>query len=119
HTTCSQVDLLPSVTALAAIPYTNTTMGINLFDTTHANTHFKNIAFLFEPNLKQTGMVTDKYVFTHNVNGGQEDFRSTIDNQPVDGLQGIEDKKLLKQLTEAYYQTAKYLLYNNKKVRLP
>ncbi|MEO5499816.1 MAG: LTA synthase family protein, partial [Ginsengibacter sp.] len=119
HSTCSQVDLLPSVTALAAIPYTNTTMGINLFDTTHANTHFKNIAFLFEPNLKQTGMVTDKYVFTHNVNGGQEDFRSTIDNQPVDGLQGIEDKKLLKQLTEAYYQTAKYLLYNNKKVRLP
>ncbi|MFS8083014.1 MAG: LTA synthase family protein [Ginsengibacter sp.] len=119
HNTCSQVDLLPSVTALAALPYTNSTMGINLFDTAQTNTHFKNIAFLFEPNLKQTGIVTDKYVFTHNVNGGKEDFRSSIDNQPIEGTESLEDKKLLKQLTEAYYQTAKYLLYNNKKGKLP
>jgi phosphoglycerol transferase MdoB-like AlkP superfamily enzyme len=118
HTTCSQVDLFPSVTALAGIPYTNSTMGVNLFDTTQTNTHFKNIAFLFEPNLKQTGIVTDKYVFTHNVNGGKEDFRSSIDNKIPDSPEALKDKILLKQLTEAYYQTAKYLLYNNKKEKL-
>ena len=31
--TCSQLDLLPSVTALAHIPFINTTLGKNLFDT--------------------------------------------------------------------------------------
>lgn len=118
HTTCSQVDVFPSVTALAGIPYTNSTLGINLFDTTASNNYFKNIAFLFDPNLKQTGIVTDKYVFTHNVNGGKEDFRSSKDNAVIDGPEALHDKKLLQQLTEAYYQTAKYLLYNNKKEKL-
>ena len=31
--TCSQLDLLPSVTALAKISFVNTTLGKNLFDT--------------------------------------------------------------------------------------
>ncbi|MGH2565160.1 MAG: LTA synthase family protein, partial [Ginsengibacter sp.] len=45
--TCSQVDLLPSASALAHVRYINTTIGKNLFDTSQQNTtRFKNAAFI-------------------------------------------------------------------------
>ncbi len=38
--TCSQLDLLPSVSALAKVSFINTTLGKNLFDTVKTNTPF-------------------------------------------------------------------------------
>ncbi|HVZ98491.1 MAG TPA: LTA synthase family protein, partial [Chitinophagaceae bacterium] len=53
HRTCSQADILPSVSALAHMRYVNTTIGKNLFDTIPVfNTRFKNAAFLFDPTFK-------------------------------------------------------------------
>jgi hypothetical protein len=75
---------VPSVTALAHIPFINTTLGKNLFDTIRVNSvRFKNAAFLFDPNLKQIGMVTDEYVYIHNLISGTEDFRSAMNNEPL------------------------------------
>lgn len=115
--TCSQADVLPSVTALAKIPYTNTAIGRNLFDTAHENhSRFRNVAFIFDPGKKQIGMVTDEYCYTNNLLGNTEDFRSSKDNIVLPQSNEIkEDRKLLKQLTLAYYETAKYMLANNKK----
>ncbi|HEU5051655.1 MAG TPA: sulfatase-like hydrolase/transferase [Hanamia sp.] len=115
--TCSQVDLLPSVSALANISYTNTTIGRNLFDTLHAqNTRFKNVAFLFDPMIKQIGVITDRYVFVNDLSSGKKDFRSSTNNEQLPSSPDIlADKKALDQLSEAYYQTAKYMLMNNKK----
>lgn len=116
--TCSQVDLLPSVSALAKISFTNTTLGKNLFDSVQQNTRFKNLAFLFNPDLKQIGIITDQYVYVHNLLNGKEDFRSSKDNVPVtQNQQTTADLQMLKALSEAYYQTAKYMLSNNKKIK--
>lgn len=119
--TCSQIDLLPSVTALAHIRYTNTTLGINLFDTiTVKNVRFKNAAFLFDPTLKQTGIVTDEYCYVHNLLSGTEDFRFSNSNNPLPSTAAIaEDKKAIKELTDAYYETARYLMLNNLKKNAP
>lgn len=115
--TCSQVDLVPSVTALAHIPYVNTTLGKNLFDTIKVpSVRFKNSAFLFEPNLKQIGIVTDEYVYTHNLISGTEDFRSSANNAPLPQTPAVdEDRKAIKELTQAYYETARYMMLNNLK----
>ncbi|MDQ6889992.1 MAG: LTA synthase family protein, partial [Bacteroidota bacterium] len=120
--TCSQVDLLPSVTALARVPYTNTMMGRNLFDTIQNNAlpsdsiRFKNLAFLYDYNIKQIGIVTDEYVYVHNLLSGKEDFRSSANDAPLlSSLVVNDDKKTLQTLSQAYYETARYLLLNNKK----
>ncbi len=113
--TCSQNDLLPSVAGLLNINYTNTTLGRNLFDTTQiANLPFANHAFLFDPDNQQIGMMTDDYCFLKNLVSGKQDFSSAKNNLPLPGT-AEADKKQLEVLTNAWYQTAKYLILNNKK----
>ena len=115
--TCSQLDLLPSVSALAHVPYINSTLGKNLFDTIPINSvRFKNAAFLFEPNLKQIGIVSDEYCYVHNLLSGREDFRSSRNNEPLPQTAAVaEDRKAIKELTQAYYETARYMMLNNLK----
>lgn len=118
--TCSQLDLLPSVSSLAKISFTNTTLGKNLFDSVQNNVRFKNAAFLFDPMVKQIGIVTDDYVYIHNLLSGTEDFRSAKNNVLLPQTDEIgADKKALQTLSDAYYQTAKYMLSNNKKLNEP
>lgn len=116
HKTCSQLDLIPSVSSLAHISFTNTTLGRDLFDTTQNNARFKNFAFLFDPEIKQIGIVTDSLVYVHNLLSGTQDFRSSKDNIPLPQTPEIAaDRKAIQNLTQAYYETAKYMLLNNKK----
>lgn len=115
--TCSQLDLLPSVSALANISFVNTTLGKNLFDTTQNDIRFKNSAFLFDPNIKQIGIVTDEYSYVHNLISGKVDFRYSNSDAPLPESANVEeDKKALQNLSQAYYETARYMLLNNKKV---
>jgi phosphoglycerol transferase MdoB-like AlkP superfamily enzyme len=117
--TCSQLDLLPSVSALAKVSFINTSLGKNLFDTIVTNTRFKNSAFVFDPNVKQIGIVTDEYSYVHNLLSGKEDFRSSKDDMPLGKTKNVEDdKKTLQTLSQAYYETARYLLINNKKANV-
>ena len=114
---CSQVDILPSIASLLNMPYRNTTLGRNLFDTgNNISLSFPGRAFLFDPEERKIGMITDKYCYMKNLSSGKDDFLSSKNNQPLPADQSTEDdKKLLRQLTEAYYETAKYMLLNNKK----
>lgn len=117
--TCSQIDLLPSVSSIAGISFVNSTLGKNLFDTIQSNAHFKNYAFLFDPNVKQIGIITDEYCYVHNLVSGKEDFRSSKNNLPLPETPAVEaDKKRLQALSQAYYETAKYMLANNAKVNI-
>lgn len=116
--TCSQLDLIPSVSALAKISYNNTTLGKDLFDSSLTDIRFKNTAFIFDPGIKQIGIVTDDYCYVHNLLSGKEDFRSSKNNSPLPATEEIEsDKKSLRNLSQAYYETAKYMLQNNKKIK--
>lgn len=114
--TVSQLDILPSVTSLVNIPYINTSMGLNVFDSTTLPTHFKNARFVFESNTREIGIVTDTYAYLLGTTDGLEQFLSSVNNEPIPmNDQTKEDKKLLRQLAEAYYETAKYMLFHNKK----
>ncbi len=117
---CSQVDILPSIAGLANIPYNNTTFGRNMFDTSGkykpAFTGSDNLAFIIDHDVKTIGLVSNDYYFLKNFKTGGEEFVSvTDDNAVIQNSHTDSVKNNLRNLTNAYYETAKYLLLNNKK----
>ena len=109
----SQLDVLPSAAYLARQSYTNTSFGRNLFDSSNAGKHF---AFIADPDTRYIGLVGNQYYYGRNLNTGEKHFVSVLNNEPVvAGLQTDSIKNYMASLTEAWYQTARYLLLNNKK----
>jgi phosphoglycerol transferase MdoB-like AlkP superfamily enzyme len=118
---CSQVDILPTIASLAKIPYANNALGRNLFDSTsHISINNEKYAFVIDHDVKTIGLVGNKYYFLKNFKTGQEDFVSVTGNDPVPANAATDSiKNNLLRLTDAYYETAKYLLLNNKKKQKP
>ena len=121
HDVCSQVDILPTAAALAKINYNNNTFGRDLFDTVPAlqyKTIFKGekYAFIIDHDVKTIGLISNQYYFLKNLKSGKVDFVSVINNNPVEkNPQTDSTRNYLSKLTDAYYETAKYLMLNNKK----
>lgn len=113
HDVCSQTDVLPTVSSVAGINFTNTTLGRNLFDTSNKKLAFPHTAFIFDPTINQIGMVTNDAVYTKSLISNNEEIVSIEQKMSEENLKQYE--KPLRELTEAWYQTAKYLLYNNRK----
>jgi phosphoglycerol transferase MdoB-like AlkP superfamily enzyme len=108
---CSQLDILPSVAYLTKQSFSNTTLGMNLFtgDST------PRYAFIADPEKNCIAMVGDAYYWEKSATG-QEVFVSVQNNASVPVNSYTDSLRLyMKNLTEAYYETARYLLLNNKK----
>ncbi|MBL0057360.1 MAG: sulfatase-like hydrolase/transferase [Chitinophagaceae bacterium] len=114
ETVCSQLDILPSVARLAGIPYRNTGFGRDLFDT--ANKIKEGYAFIIDHDVKTIGLAGNEYYFLKNLKTGKEELVSMKNNEPVPVNPETEmTKGVLSKLTDACYETAKYMLLNNKK----
>jgi len=118
---CSQVDILPTIASLARIPYTNNSLGRNLFDTAAAF-QFKSVspkkhyAFVIDHDVQTIGIVSNQYYYLKNLKTGKQDFVSILSNNLVPVNASTDStKNYLQKLTDAYYETGKYLLLNNKK----
>jgi phosphoglycerol transferase MdoB-like AlkP superfamily enzyme len=110
---CSQVDILPSIASLANMPYRNNTFGRNLFDTDTTN---QKLAFIIDHDVSTIGLISNEYYFLQNKKTAQQTFVSILNNEPVPTTVKTDSvKNYLKNLSDAYYETAKYLLLNNKK----
>ncbi len=110
---CSQLDVLPSVAAITRQSHRNTTLGRNLFDTTQRQHKF---AFIADPELSNIALVSDEYYFSKSFNGNTPNFVSVVNNEPVTvNKQTDSIKKRMDQLVTAWYETAKYMILNNKK----
>jgi len=111
---CSQVDVLPTLAGLCHIPYLNTTMGRDLMDSTRYAG--KALSFIFNPDQESIGVVRSGYFYRLQLKTGKEEMVSTTNNDPVpDSVLNGSLKKELRQLTEGYYETAKYMILKNKK----
>ncbi|MGG9963441.1 LTA synthase family protein [Ferruginibacter sp. SUN106] len=121
HDVCSQVDILPTVASLAKTPYRNNTFGRDLFDSIPAFQGWKVVpkqkfAFIIDHDVKTIGLISNQYYFLKNIKTGKEDFVSMLNNNPVEkNPQTDSTRNYLSRLTDAYYETAKYLMLNNKK----
>jgi phosphoglycerol transferase MdoB-like AlkP superfamily enzyme len=113
HSFVSQVDLLPTTAGLAGISYRNTTFGRDLLDSGyHSNPPF---SFLYDPDQGYIDLLMGSFLYRNNLNTGKEDMYSVTGNDPVNTA-GIPDTlQKMSALTKAYYETARYMLLNNKK----
>jgi phosphoglycerol transferase MdoB-like AlkP superfamily enzyme len=105
----SQIDVLPTIAGLAAVPYSNTTLGRDLLHPTKQNDH----AFIIYHDEGQIGMATNDFYFTKNLNFQKEEVHPMpgkhFSPHQVDSI-----RQKLSGVTSAYYETAKWLLLNNK-----
>ena len=107
----SQIDVLPTIAGMVHQRYVNTTLGRDLLDTTKR----KNFAFITSTSGK-IGMVTDDFYFVKNLEFPDEQM------MPTNGNSGTYSKaekdsvqKKLSAFTSAFYETARWMIMNNKK----
>ncbi|MDB5200244.1 MAG: hypothetical protein JWO92_2207 [Chitinophagaceae bacterium] len=108
----SQIDILPTVAGMIHQSYVNTTLGRDLL--TRKNK--KDAAFIIHHDEGNIGVVTDDYYFIKNIRINKEELVSVKSNQlNLTAAQRDSVKHLLSTLTSAIYETAKWMLVNNKK----
>ena len=115
HCVASQVDVLPTLAGLARMGYRNTTLGRDLMDQYRKDSGRSNIAFIIDPNNADIGVINDNWYYTRNQQGKQEkmlwaDFSRPENPAGRDSLFSVN-----RQYTTAFYETARWLLMNNKK----
>jgi phosphoglycerol transferase MdoB-like AlkP superfamily enzyme len=111
HEIASQVDLLPTVAGLANINYTNTTLGRDLLQMNKP----AGIAFIMDHNNNNIGVVKGNYYYTRQPSGKKEDLVWADFTQKDPGTAPDSIKAAYRNLTTAFYETARYMLQNNKK----
>jgi len=110
---CSQVDVMPTIAGFAKIPYRNATLGRDLLHLTDTNT---NVSFVIDHDTRRIGVVRGDYYFTRHLVSDEEALVSIRNNNPVPKNDSTEQLKAsMRNTTNAFYETARYLLYNNHK----
>jgi phosphoglycerol transferase MdoB-like AlkP superfamily enzyme len=113
NTICSQVDVLPSIAGITNSSYINTTLGRNLFDSANKAA---NLAFIYDDLLHTIGIVDKDYYYLYNFSANTKSLYSITNNEVVQKTQGTDSfLQSMHTITTAYYETAKYMLLNNKK----
>lgn len=115
---CSQIDLMPTIVGISGIRHHNTTLGRNLLDSNiyKDQTSLYNNAFIINSDLRQIGIVTNEHFYMRSLKTGNEKMVSIINNDPVGNSE--KEKNVLdysRKMTNAYFETAKYLSFNNRK----
>lgn len=110
--TVSQIDVLPTLAGMLHLSYTNTTLGRDVL-------HSKNktdAAFIIHHDEGNIGVVTDSYYFVKNLRIKKEELFSLKPNgENLTASQRDSISNHLSELTSAMYETAKWMLVNNKK----
>lgn len=110
---CSQIDILPTVAGLTHMNYVNTTMGRDLL---HETDTTSNISFVIDHDVRKIGVVMDGYFFSRQLTTEQERMVSITNNNPVpENTQMDSLRNKMRGYTKGAYETARYLLLNNRK----
>lgn len=107
----SQIDLLPTLAGMLHQPYTNTTLGRNVLNSKDR----MDAAFIIHHDEGNIGIVTNDYYFVKNLRIDKETLmplNSNFLSLDAKAKDSVENK--LSQLTSAIYETAKWMLVNNK-----
>jgi len=115
HCVASQVDVLPTLAGLANINYTNTGFGRDLLQQFRTDSGKSNLAFIYDANNKDIGVINGSWYYTRNQQGSQEkmlwaDFNAPENNHNKDSMMMAN-----RAYTEAIFETARFMLKNNKK----
>jgi phosphoglycerol transferase MdoB-like AlkP superfamily enzyme len=107
----SMIDVLPTIAGMMHRSYVNTTLGRDLLDPAKQN-HF---AFITNTS-DAIGMVTNDFYYRRNINSREEAIYPMHDAaRSYSPAQQEQARRKLAEFTVAYYETAKYLIMNNRK----
>lgn len=110
----SQIDVLPTIAGMLQQPYLNSTLGRDLLDSSQK----ENAAFIIYHAPGWIGVVSDNYFYRKNIRISKEEFVPVKENLPaLTAKQEDSAKKHLSELTSAIYETARWMLVNNKGTR--
>ncbi|HRI22478.1 MAG TPA: sulfatase-like hydrolase/transferase, partial [Panacibacter sp.] len=112
----SQIDILPTIAGICKIPYSNTALGRDLLDikTLHADSGRHNAVFIVDPDSKRIGIIKDDYYFSYGAgNSSPEKILSVVSNDKITLTDSLRSN--YRSITDAFYETSRYLLLNNKK----
>ncbi|RYZ18637.1 MAG: hypothetical protein EOP49_49365, partial [Sphingobacteriales bacterium] len=109
----TQCDVLPTVAGLSRISYTNTTLGRDILSPAVQQNASMQAAFIYNPDKRRIGVVQDSAFYSYGIGDKMNELLlSTTGNQVYQA--GKNKKDDYYKLTEAFYQTARYMLLNNK-----
>lgn len=107
----SQIDVLPTIAGMLQQPYINSTLGRNLLNPIKK----ENAAFIIYHAPGWIGVVSDDYFYRKNIRINKEELVPVKHNLPALTKQKEDSlKKHLSELTSAMYETARWMLLNNK-----
>ena len=110
--TVSQVDVLPTIAGMLQEPYMNTTFGRDLLNPRKKN----DFAFIINHDEGRIGIVTDSFYFTKNINFKNEQLFPLTDGSVFYSPARQDSiKATMSNITTAFYETAKWMLMNNKR----
>ncbi|MEO6682763.1 MAG: LTA synthase family protein, partial [Ginsengibacter sp.] len=108
----SQIDVLPTIAGMLHQPYLNTTLGRDLLNSKNK----LDAAFVIHHDEGNIGVVTNDFYFMKNLQINKEElFPLNEEAFLIDKPQTDSIKSALSKLTTAIYETAKWMLVNNKK----
>ena len=111
HEVVSQIDILPTIAGMIHQPYTNTTLGRDVLNSKNRI----DAAFIIHHDEGNIGVVTNDYYFVKNLRISKEALMPINSNYlTLDPKEKDSVKNKLSQLTSAIYETAKWMLVNNK-----
>lgn len=105
----SQVDILPTIASLCNINYTNTTLGREILNPKNKNSE----AFIIDIDSKRIGVISDNLFYSYSLVAGQEQISSMLNNKKIVLTDSLKNK--YKKSADAFYETSRYMLLNNKK----
>jgi phosphoglycerol transferase MdoB-like AlkP superfamily enzyme len=109
--TVSQIDVLPTIAGLLLQPYRNSTLGRDLLDSSKKH----NAAFIIYHAPGWIGVVNDHFFYRKNIRKQKEELVPVQHYMaPLTVSQQDSVKKSMSQLTSAMYETARWMLVNNK-----
>ncbi len=115
HCVASQVDVLPTLAGLANINCTNSSFGRDLLQQYSIDSGRSNLAFIYDANNKDIGIINGQWYYTRNQQGMQEKMLWADFNSPPNAVNKDSLTVVNRANTTAIFETARYLLKNNKK----
>ena len=113
----SLVDIYPTVGKAAGSPFRNYPVGIDLMDTTRGNNRYAFIQYAKNLNWCM-GLISDQYLYEIDTKTNATALYN-LQGDPLKDvrLQYPEVSKDLDNLTRGFYESTRYLMFNNKKSR--
>lgn len=113
----SLVDIYPTVAKLTGIPFRNYTLGADLLDTTQARDSYAYIQYTKNMSW-YSGIISENHLFELDLSSNETALYD-LKGDPLKDVkqQQPELSRDLENLTRGFYESTRYLMFNNKKIK--